>query len=223
MADAQLPVSAICQAALEQAVRDVAAMRASDTVPSTESSLGPFERFTPRAQHAITLAEKVAFDLHHNRVDTEHLLLGVLDEGGNLALQILATLGIEATRLRMELLESMPTSKKPGKARLQMTPLTKKALELTALEALQLGHNHIGCEHLLLGLLATEEGLASQVLRRVGVELRITRQALLTALASRANPPATTVSTMTPSVTQEIIRRLDMIERRLAQSDHGTC
>jgi ATP-dependent Clp protease ATP-binding subunit ClpC len=96
-------------------------------------------------------------------------------------------------------------------------PLAKKALELTAKEAHGLGHNYVGCEHLLLGLIATEEGLASQVLRRMGIELRTTRRAVVTALSGfvhareqQGSPPPAGNSTL-----EEILRRLEAIEQRL--------
>ncbi|MBW3589173.1 MAG: ATP-dependent Clp protease ATP-binding subunit [Actinobacteria bacterium] len=220
--DAQVPVSAICQAALERAVRDVAALRASDSAPSEQSARGPFERFTPRAHQAIALAEKAAREQPNSQVDTEHLLLGILDEGGNLGLRLLTSLEIEVEDLRTELRASMTASGKvkADKKRLAFSPLAKKALEQTTLEALQLGHNYVGCEHLLLGLVATEEGLASQVLRRMGVELRTTRQAVMTALSgfihAMANPPKPKSPTSDQAIVEEILRRLESIEQKLA-------
>lgn len=217
--DAQISVSAICQAALERAVRDVSAVRASDSAPPEASSRGPFGRFTPRARQAIALAEKAAREQPFSHVATEHLLIGILDEGGNLALRVLNSLEIEIDDVRTELRASMTASDKPGKDPMPLTPLAKKALELTTLEALQLGHNYIGCEHLLLGLLGTEEGLASQVLRRMGVELRTTRRAVLTALSgfvhALENPMAKDSASIRIPV-EEILKRLESIERKLA-------
>src|ERR1700730_1726605 len=88
--DAQVPISAICQAALERAVRDVGALRGSDETPTQELAYGPFTRFTPRARTAIAYAQGQAVERHHDHVGTEHLLLGVLYEGSNLALKVLA-------------------------------------------------------------------------------------------------------------------------------------
>src|SRR4051812_14535563 len=168
--DAQVPVSAVCQAALERAVRGVNALRTADapTVAAGTSTTGPFARFTPRARHSVVLAEKAAQDTPHNYIGTEHLLLGILDEDGNLTLKVLASLDIEVDDLRAELVGSMGPATEPGADNLPFTPLLKSSLEAAARESLSMGHNYIGCEHLLLGLLATEDGLASKVLRRMG-------------------------------------------------------
>ena len=217
--DAQLPVSGICQAALERAVRDVSSARGVDEAPAKDRpGRGLFARFTPRAREAITLAEKRARDAPHNYVGTEHALLGILDQGDNVAIKVLVSHEIELDDLRAELTASMgpPTERVEG--HLPFTPEAKRALELTTKEALSFGHNYVGCEHLLLGLLATENGLASQVLRRMGLELRTTRRAVVTALVgmvhARADQPA---SRPVPSDTlEQILRRLDAIEQHLA-------
>ena len=213
--DAQVPVSAVCQAALEKAVRDVASMRGTaEASPAEDASRrGAFARFTPRARHAIVLAERAARDVPHDHVDTEHLLLGVIDEGGNLGLKVLASLEVAPVDVRGELVASMPPAgTRPG-GHIPFAPLAKKALEVTLTEAQCLGHNYVGCEHLLLGLLSTEEGLASQVLRRMGLELRTTRQAVVTALVSYVQ--ARENQTLSQAGIDEILRRLEAIERRL--------
>ena len=218
--DAQLPVSAICQAALERAVRDVSSVRGSDELPRAEDmGLGLFGRFTPRARQALVLAQEVARNVPHDYVGTEHVLLGVLDEGGNLALQVLASLDIEVPDLRAELVASMGAPSRRVDGHIAFTPLSKRALELTTKEALGLGHNYIGCEHLLLGLLATEEGLASQVLRRMSLELRTTRRAVVTALSGYVQAQQTKAAAPPPAAEdtlQQILSRLDAIERRLS-------
>src|SRR2546421_1778433 len=110
--DAQVPVSAICQAALERAVRDVSALRGSDGVPAQEPAYGPFMRFTPRARSAIACAQSEARQRSHSYVGTEHLLLGILDEGSNLALKLLVALDVEPDDVRNELIASLaPASK----------------------------------------------------------------------------------------------------------------
>jgi ATP-dependent Clp protease ATP-binding subunit ClpC len=215
--DAQIPVSAICQAALERAVREVSAVRGNCEDVAPDVARGPFSRFTPRARAAVTSAQAAARKYGHERVGTEHLLLGILDEGANLALKVLAVLEVEPADLRAELVGSLPAaSKKAPPETPPFTLLTKEALEATTKEALALGHNYVGCEHLLLGLLATEQGLASQVLRRLGLELRTTRRTVVGALsgvvhareqaAAQAPPPA---------AVEEILRRLEAIEQRL--------
>ena len=225
--ETQIPVSAVCQAALERAVRDVTAARNAEDAPPYElPGVGMYGRFTSRARKVMSLAQDAARRAKHSQVGTEHVLIGILDEGGNLAVQVLADLDVGADDLRAELQASMtpvPKGRVKGKAEahLPFTPLSKRALELTAKEALRLGHNYVGSEHLLLGLLATEEGLASKVLRRMGIELHTTRQAVVIALytfaagqAKQASPPMPPESNQ--STLDQILRRLDAIERRLS-------
>ena len=175
---ARVPVSSICQTALERAVRDVNALRGAVVPPDSDYEPGqpakPFSRFTPRARHAVVLAQKAANATPHNYIGTEHLLLGLLDEGENLALKVLASLDIEVDDLRVEIDAALGPATLPGPdpEHLPFTALLKSVLEKAAHEALALGHNYIGCEHLLMGLLAEEQGVASQVLRRMGVDFR---------------------------------------------------
>lgn len=218
--EAQLPVSGICQAALERAVRDVSSARGAERTPRAEHpGIGLFARFTPRARHAVTLAERAAREIPHNYVGTEHVLLGLIDEGGGIGVKVLPSLDIEVTDLRAELVASMaPPASPPIDDHLPFTPLAKRALESVTKEALTLGHNYIGTEHLLLGLLATEDGLASQVLRRMGLELRTTRRAVIAALVGSVQPMQRPRAPR-PSdadTLEQILRRLDAIERRLA-------
>ena len=216
--DARVPVSAICQAALETAVRGVNALRATDDAPSADAASGPFARFTPRARHAIVLAQEVAHEQPHNYLGTEHLLLGVIDEDGNMALKVLTALDIEIADLRAELVASMGPATAPGPEKLPFTRLAKTSLELATREALALGHNYVGCEHLLLGLIAAEDGLAGKVLQRMGVDSRVAKRAVITALSgfvhARENltpqPASPSAATL-----DEIMRRLDAIEQRL--------
>jgi ATP-dependent Clp protease ATP-binding subunit ClpC len=218
--EAHIPVSAVCQAALERAVRDVTAARSAQEAPSDGApGVGLFGRFTPRARQAVSLAQRTAGAVPHNYVGTEHVLLGILDEGGNVAIRVLDDLEIDPNDLRTELRASMgPATAGSPEGHPPFTPLAKRALELTAKEALGLGHNYIGCEHLLLGVLATEEGLASKVLRRMGVELRTTRRAVVAALlrfhAEEAKPAAP--SPPRDATLERILERLTAIERHLA-------
>src|SRR3954470_21714085 len=167
--DAQVPVSAVCQRALERAVRDVSSLRASDQAPpEDEPGRGMFQRFTPRARGALTLAEGAARERAHREVGTEHVLLGVLDEGANLAIKVLESLDIELDDLHAELIGSMASGGEPGEGDIPFSAQSKQVLLATSNEAIALGHNYVGCEHLLLGLIAVEDGLASEVLRRMG-------------------------------------------------------
>jgi ATP-dependent Clp protease ATP-binding subunit ClpA len=218
--DAQLPVSGICQSALERAVRDVTSARGADQTPAEDRpDIGLFARFTQRARQAVTLAERAAREIPHSYVGTEHLLLGIIDEGGGIGVKVLPSLDIEVADLRAELVASMdrPTGAAPDN-HLPFTPIAKRALEAALKEALTLGHNYIGTEHLLLALLATEDGLASQVLRRMGLEQRTTRRAVVTALIGVVGtmPRQRTAGPSNPDTLEEILRRLDAIEQRLA-------
>ncbi len=231
--EAQVPVSSICQVALEAAVRDVSATRALDLAPGEPkaSGRGPrlFSRFSPRARAAVAGAEAEARTAGFRQVRTEHLLLGVLDQPDNLALGVLESLDIEPPDLRAELAASMPRPPavaKPGTGRARFSAEAKSTLEAALKEALGFGHNYIGCEHLLLGLLATEEGLASQVMRQMGLELRTTRRAVASVLANFTPAQRTWSGTDAPEpddrtsardpVLEQILERLDAIEGRLA-------
>jgi ATP-dependent Clp protease ATP-binding subunit ClpC len=176
-----------------------------------------YSRFTPRAKHVLELAHEVAARIPNEYVDTVHLLVGIVDEGGNLGLKVLQSLDIEADDLRAELLGSMPPktaapADDPGYA-----PGAMRALELTAKEAMSLGHNYIGCEHILLGVLATEDTMGAQVLHRMGVDVRSARRAVIAALSGfvHATPQAVATAPAAEPALEEIIRRLDAIEQRL--------
>ena len=216
--DAHVPVSAVCQSALERAVRDVASLRATDQPPPEDHpGLGTFGRFTPRARKALALAEDAARAVPHSYVGTEHVLLGLIDERGNLAVKVLETLGIELTDLRAEVLGSMGPPSDRVEGRIPFTPLAKQVLEATAAEARGMAHNYIGCEHVLLGLIATEKGLASEVLRRMGVERITTRRTVITALSGFVRARQSPAPARDPAdALQQILERLDAIERRLA-------
>src|SRR5919106_1972232 len=106
--DAQLPISAVCQTALERAVRDVSSARGAHQAPAGDRpGVGLFARFTPRARQAVTLAEQAAREIPHNYVGTEHVLLGLIDEGGGIGVKVLPTLDIEVADLRAELVASL--------------------------------------------------------------------------------------------------------------------
>jgi ATP-dependent Clp protease ATP-binding subunit ClpA len=221
--EARVPVSSICQTTLERAVRDVNALRSADRSPATEYEPGrpakPFSRFTARARHAVVLAQQAANAVPHSYIGTEHLLLGILDEGENMALKVLALLDIEVDDLRVEIDAALGPATAPGPDpdHLPFTALLKSALEKAAHEALALGHNYIGCEHLLMGLLAEEQGLASTVLRRMGVDFRATKRTVIAALSGFGHARETPASgdDTTPAALAEILRRLEALERRL--------
>jgi ATP-dependent Clp protease ATP-binding subunit ClpC len=132
-----------------------------------------FNRFTERARKVLVLAKEEARRFNHDYIGTEHILLGLIREGEGVACAVLQNLGIDLERLRMEIEKLIsPGSSASVLGDIPFTPRAKKALELAAEEAHNLGHNYIGTEHILLGLIREGEGLASQVLFSLGVDLR---------------------------------------------------
>ena len=152
-----------------------------------------FERFTDRARRVVVLAQEQTRLLNHTHVGTEHLLLGLLSEGEGVAAQVLESLGISLDSARHKVEERVGRGESAPQGHIPLTPRAKKALELSLREALQLGHNYIGTEHLLLGLIREEEGVASQVLGELGADLGAVRQGVIEVLRSlREAPPAGT-------------------------------
>ncbi|MCK9614895.1 MAG: ATP-dependent Clp protease ATP-binding subunit, partial [Candidatus Omnitrophica bacterium] len=136
-----------------------------------------FNRFTERARKVLVLAKEEARRFNHDYIGTEHILLGLVREGEGVACAVLQNLGIDLERLRIEIEKLIsPGSSASVLGEIPFTPRAKKALELAAEEAHNLGHNYIGTEHILLGLIREGEGLASQVLFSLGVDLRKIRE-----------------------------------------------
>jgi ATP-dependent Clp protease ATP-binding subunit ClpC len=138
-----------------------------------------FERFTDRASRVIVLAQEEARRLNHEHVGTEHLLLGLMEEDEGLAARTLTTLGIRPDAVRARVREIVPPNESSPRGRLQFTPRAKRVLELSLREALALRHNHIGTEHILLGLVGEREGVAAQVLAQLGADTDRVRQAVV--------------------------------------------
>ncbi|MDH3463915.1 MAG: NDP-hexose 4-ketoreductase, partial [Acidimicrobiia bacterium] len=135
-----------------------------------------FERFTDRARRVVVLAQEEARLLNHNYIGTEHILLGLLNEGEGIAAQALESLDIDLASVREEVVKIIGQGKQSPSGHIPFTPRAKKVLELSLREALQLGHNYIGTEHILLGLIREGEGVAAQVLQQLGAELQKVRQ-----------------------------------------------
>jgi len=138
-----------------------------------------FERFTDRARRVVVLAQEQARLLNHNYIGTEHLLLGLIAEEEGVAAIALAELGIDlaAVRAQVEEIIGMGTAAPTG--HIPFTPRAKKVLELSLREALQLGHNYIGTEHILLGVIREGEGVAAQVLQKMGAILPLVRSEVM--------------------------------------------
>jgi ATP-dependent Clp protease ATP-binding subunit ClpC len=138
-----------------------------------------FERFTDRARRVVVLAQQEARNLDHNYIGTEHLLLGLVHEGEGIAALALAQLDISLERIRSDVEAIVGRGSKPQSGHIPFTPRAKKVLELSLREALQLGHSYIGTEHILLGLVREGEGVAAQVLERLGADLDRVRETVV--------------------------------------------
>jgi hypothetical protein len=154
-----------------------------------------FERFTDRARRVLVLAQEEARLLDHNFIGTEHILLGLIHEDEGVAHQAIAQFGISLEDVRAEVREIVGTSSAVLTGSPPFTPRAKKVLELSLREALQLGHNYIGTEHILLGLVREGNGVAAQVLVRLGAALDAVRQEVLGMITSQpGQPPSTPVT-----------------------------
>ncbi|WP_454085076.1 ATP-dependent Clp protease ATP-binding subunit [Georgenia sp. Marseille-Q6866] len=142
-----------------------------------------FERFTDRARRVIVLAQEEARMLNHNYIGTEHILLGLIHEGEGVAAKALESLDISLEGVRQQVTEIIGEGQQAPGGHIPFTPRAKKVLELSLREALQLGHNYIGTEHILLGLIREGEGVAAQVLNKLGADLNRVRQQVIQLLS----------------------------------------
>jgi ATP-dependent Clp protease ATP-binding subunit ClpC len=142
-----------------------------------------FERFTDRARRVVVLAQEEARLLNHNYIGTEHILLGLIHEGEGVAAKALESLGISLEAVRNQVEEIIGQGGSSPSGHIPFTPRAKKVLELSLREALQLGHNYIGTEHILLGLIREGEGVAAQVLVKLGADLSRVRQQVIQLLS----------------------------------------
>ena len=145
-----------------------------------------FERFTDRARRVVVLAQEEARLLNHNYIGTEHILLGLIHEGEGVAAKALESLGISLEAVRSQVEEIIGQGGSSPSGHIPFTPRAKKVLELSLREALQLGHNYIGTEHILLGLIREGEGVAAQVLVKLGADLSRVRQQVIQLLSGYA-------------------------------------
>ncbi|MFO7300299.1 MAG: ATP-dependent Clp protease ATP-binding subunit, partial [Actinomycetes bacterium] len=161
-----------------------------------------FERFTDRARRVVVLAQEEARYLNHNYIGTEHILLGLLNEGEGIAAHALEQLDIDLASVREEVVKIIGQGQQSPPGHIPFTPRAKKVLELSLREALQLGHNYIGTEHILLGLIREGEGVAAQVLQSLGAELQKVRQTVIQLLSgpagSEEQPPKSASSSSSP-------------------------
>jgi len=139
-----------------------------------------FERFTDRARKVMALANQEAQRFNHEYIGTEHILLGLAEEGAGCAANVLKTLGLDLGKLRREVEKLVKTGPEPGTmGKLPQTPRAKRVIEFAIEESRRLHHKYVGTEHLLLGLLRERDGVAAQVLMNLGVKLETVRDELL--------------------------------------------
>jgi ATP-dependent Clp protease ATP-binding subunit ClpC len=151
-----------------------------------------FERFTDRARRVVVLAQEEARMLNHNYIGTEHILLGLIKEGEGVAAKGLEALGISLDAVRTQVEEIIGQGQQAPSGHIPFTPRAKKVLELSLREALQLGHNYIGTEHILLGLIREGDGVAAQVLVKLGADLNRVRQQVIQLLSGYQGKEAVT-------------------------------
>jgi ATP-dependent Clp protease ATP-binding subunit ClpC len=147
-----------------------------------------FERFTDRARRVVVLAQEEARLLNHSYIGTEHILLGLIHEGEGVAAKALESLGISLEAVRSQVQDIIGQGGSSPSGHIPFTPRAKKVLELSLREALQLGHNYIGTEHILLGLIREGEGVAAQVLVKLGADLSRVRQQVIQLLSGYQGP-----------------------------------
>src|SRR5215217_3442360 len=151
--------------------------------PAVRGAIGMFERFTDRARRVVVLAQEEARMLSHNYIGTEHILLGLIHEGEGVAAKALESLDISLEAVRAQVEEIIGQGQQAPSGHIPFTPRAKKVLELSLREALQLGHSYIGTEHILLGLIREGEGVAAQVLQKLGADLNRVRQQVIQLLS----------------------------------------
>jgi ATP-dependent Clp protease ATP-binding subunit ClpC len=176
-----------------------------------------FERFTDRARRVVVLAQEEARLLNHNYIGTEHILLGLIHEGEGVAAKALESLGISLEAVRAQVEESIGQGLRAPTGHIPFTPRAKKVLELSLREALQLGHNYMGTEHILLGLIREGEGVGAQVLAAVGADdARVREQVvwLLTGEGEQAGPRARLVRMTVPEDLRELEEQIAQVRRQ---------
>jgi ATP-dependent Clp protease ATP-binding subunit ClpC len=178
-----------------------------------------FERFTDRARRVVVLAQEEARMLNHNYIGTEHILLGLIHEGEGVAAKALESLGISLEGVRQQVEEIIGQGQQAPSGHIPFTPRAKKVLELSLREALQLGHNYIGTEHILLGLIREGEGVAAQVLVKLGADLNRVRQQVIQLLSGyQGKEPAAAGAGAAGEAAPSTSLVLDQFGRNLTQA-----
>ncbi len=173
------------------------------------------ERFTKRARLVLSYAQEDAERLHHNTIGTEHLLLALLREGGGVGARVLRDLGLEERQLENVVVELTQAKNREMNAGLELSSGTKKVLELSVDEARRMGHHYIGTEHILLGIVRQTDGMAIDVLRRLGVSPdEVRRQVRRVLQESPIVPPPPPQSTETPLLSPSASSMVRLVHNR---------
>jgi hypothetical protein len=208
-------------------------------IPGRRRAARPlFHRFTNRARQVVVLAQDEARGLSHNYIGTEHILLGLIAEGDGIAAHALQALGISLDTVRHQVEEIIGRGRQEPAGHIPFTPRAKKTLSLALREALELGHSYIGTEHILLGLIREGDGVAAQVLTRLGAGHHQVRSTILDLLASQAQQggegrPGEAMPPRRPgdidalreevaTLRREVTRLQDLVLRRDNQAGDGT-
>jgi ATP-dependent Clp protease ATP-binding subunit ClpC len=179
-----------------------------------------FERFTDRARRVVVLAQEEARMLNHNYIGTEHILLGLLLEGEGVAAKALESLGISLDAVRQQVEEIIGQGQEAPSGHIPFTPRAKKVLELADRETRALGHAYVGTEHILLGLIREGDGVAAQVLVKLGADLNRVRQQVIQLLGDRGAKVIGAGSRRgkraRARLLDDALARIDALDRRLA-------
>ena len=180
-----------------------------------------FEQFSDRARQAVVQAQQEARRLNHNYIGTEHLLLGLIREGDGVAAKALESLGISLDAVRQQVEEMIGRGQQTLSGHIPFTPRAKRVLELSLREALQLGHKYIGTEHILLGLIREGDGVAAQVLVRLGCDLNRVRQQVIQLLHGHQGKVVMSAGSRLGEhpgarLPDDVYERTDALDRRLA-------
>jgi ATP-dependent Clp protease ATP-binding subunit ClpA len=176
-----------------------------------------FERFTERARRVVVLAQEEARMLNHNYIGTEHILLGLIREGEGVAARALESLGISLEAVRQQVEKIIGRGQQAPSEHIPFTPRAKKVLELSLREAKALGHNYIGTEHILLGLIREGSGVAARVLVKLGADLNRARQQVVRLLHGYHGEDVTGEG---PPLPDDALTRVALLDRRLAAIEH---
>ena len=179
---------------------------------------GVFERFTERARQAVVLAQDESRRLGHGHIGTEHILLGLLREEEGIAARVLEAMDVTLDDVRDEVLRVVPRGEAATTGQIPFTPRGKKALELALREAVAMGHDHIGTEHVLLGLARVDDGVAARILRERDVEPERLRTEVVRWLsgappAAGAEPEPDDLELTSPPLAPEVIAQLERLGR----------